>query len=710
MAQQALPNVPNPKTTIYDNLLGVDFRADQTEVERRRSPDMVNMISDLGGNPIKRDGYREIAGSYAGLVMANSEPYAVYTDLSGVEIVPISISSSGTCKITEDTTRQITIPDTFAFDDIEVVFGYQQYIFIMFENGAAKVDVTKYNVTPPEVPYEITGLDTGMMSTSGVGSSSPVCEDIIPLSIIGLAPDATGTAGTILYGKNLMSIYQTYSYAGDGSSATYKIPLYSKMGNWAKVEVMDANGNWIPKTAGTHYNLGTASSVTAATLDGTSTDSFSVVDATITFTAGNIPPTPSSAIAGEDNVRITVAPFNDVDTVKVEGVSPDPKKGYYNENFAKLLGGDAHFLYEGRLFLGVVEKTYYSEVGNPFLIPDNNWFDVDNEVVCYQRMGNNLVVITKDTGKNTIFLASQITASETLGDTQTATFSVKPTNAGVGAITPDVGGVLNDEPMFLSSTGLHGLLTNWASEKYAINRSGRINRKLCKETNLDKAVGCAFNGYYYLAVNTHLYILDGRHKDNTRSGETSYECYYFEGMPSIKSMFVANNRMLFTDENGTYTWNDDLPDTLRYYDNLVLDANGDYVSGTPVSAYWASKFDDDNSPQILKTLKKKGTMVVLVPSAHTGCWVTLVKDGDEFQPLGYQNTSIFSFADVDFGYDDGGNPLFIFSSNAVAYDRFTKKKIKKYKRLQMIVGNSQPEPFALTKVVKTYDVGNYAKR
>lgn len=716
MAQQALPNVPNPKTTIYDNLLGVDFRADQTEVERRRSPDMVNMISDLGGNPVKRDGYRKVGNAYDGLVLANSETYAVYTDLTGVQIVPISISSSGTCEIEEDYTRQITIPDTYAFDDIEAVFGYQQYVFIMFENGAAKVDVTKYNAVSPDVPYEVTGLDTGMMSVGNVGSTAPACESIIPLSIIGLAPDATGTAGTVLYGKNLMSIYQQYSYAGDGSSTTYKIPLYSKMGAWAKVEVMDANGNWETKTAGTHYNLGTASSVTAATLDGTSTDSFSVVDAQVVFTAGNIPPTPSSAIAGEDNVRITVAPFNDVDKIKIGG--SDVIKGYYNENFAKLLGSDAHFMYESRLFLGIGEKTYYSEVANPFLMPDNNWFDVDNEVVCYQRMGSNLVIITGDTGKNTIFIAKQITATDTLGDMQTATFSVQPTNAGVGAITGDVGGVLNDEPMFLASTGLHGLLTNWSSEKYAVNRSGRINRRLCREPNLNTAVGCAFNGYYYLAVNSHIYILDGRHKDSTRSGETSYECYFFDGMPTIKEMYVANNRMLFTDENGTYTWNSDLPDTLRYYDDLVLDNNGEYVSGDAVSAYWSSKFDDDNCPQILKTLKKKGTMVILVPQAHTGCWVTLVKNGDEFQQLPFTASAIFSFSDVDFGYGnpdpdytpEDGEERFIFSSNAVAYDRFTKKKIKKYKRLQIIVGNDKAEPFALTKVVKTYDVGNYAKR
>lgn len=708
MGQQKLPDIPSPRTTIYDNLLGVDFRADQTEVERRRSPNMVNMISDVGGNPIKRDGYRKVAEPYAGLVTAQSKPYGVRRDSTGVVTVPITISNSGRSEIIEDTTKAITIPASMAFGEIKEAVGYQQYVFIMFDNGAAKVDTTKYSGAGYSWSdaVEVTGLGTGMMSTGAIGSTAPVCESIIPLSIIGLKPDATGTAGTVLYGKNLMSIYQTYSYAGDGSTKTYKIPLYSKMGAWAKVEQMDANGNWIPLTSGTDFTLGTASSETAANLKGNGTASFSVVDATVTFTTA--PPTPTSSIAGEDNVRITVAPFNMADKVDVNG--SQVTKGYYNENFKKVFESNAHFFYDARMFLAIVEKTYYSEINNPFLIPDNYWFDVDNEVVAYQRMSNYLVVITKDTGKNTIFLASATKDTSVLGDSMTVSYSVKPTNAGVGAITGNVGGVLNDEPMFLSSTGIYGMLTNWASEKYAVNRSGRVNRRLCKEANLETAVGCAFNGYYYLAINSHIYILDGRHKDNTRSGETSYECYYFENMPDIREMFVADNKMFFTDSEGTYTWNSDLPETLRYYDNLVLDAEGEFVSGTPVSARWASVFDDDNCPQILKTLKKKGTMVVLTPYSHTGCYVTLVKNGDEFQPLGYQNTAIFSFADVSFSSDDDGNGLFVFNSNAVAYDRFTKKKIKKYKRLQIIVGNDRPEPFELTKVVKTYDTGNYAKR
>lgn len=705
MAQQKIPEIPASRTTIYDNLLGVDFRADQTEVERRRSPNMVNMISDLGGNPVKRDGYRKVADAYTAFVAANSETYGVRSDLLGTVVAPVSIGG-GAEAIIEDSTRAITIGTNYGFGDVTGAFGYQNYVFVMFENGMAKVDVTDPDNAKTNA---ITGLEAAMISTGALGASEPIAfgREIIPLSIIGLKPDATGTAGTVLYGKNLMSIYQTYGYAGDGTTKTFKIPLYSKMGAWAKVEVMDSNGNWIEKTLGTDFTIGTASSVQGVTLDGTGHDAFSVVNAQITFTTA--PPTPTSSLAGEDNVHITVAPFNVADKIDIGGT--EYSKGYYNENFVKLFKSKAHFFYGARLFIGISSKTYYSEVGNPFLIPDNYWFEVDNEIVAYQRMGSSLIIATKDSGKNTIFLAQESSnASSVIGDNMTTAFSVKPSSSGVGAITGKVGGVLNDEPMLLSSTGLYGLLTNWASEKYAVNRSGRVNRKMCKEPNLENSVGCAFNGYYYLAINSHMYVLDGRHKDSTRSGETSYECYYFENLPDITDIFIVDNRMFFTDGVNTYTWNSDLPEALRYYDALVLDNDGEFVSGTPVSAHWASKFDDDNSPQILKTLKKKGSMVVLTPAAHTGCYVTLVKNGDEFEELGYQNTAIFSFADVNFGNDGDGNPAFIFSSNAVAYDRFTKKKVKKYKRLQIIVGNDKAEPFALTKVVKTYEMGNYAKR
>ena len=100
---------------------------------------------------------------------------------------------------------------------------------------------------------------------------------------------------------------------------------------------------------------------------------------------------------------------------------------------------------------------------------------------------------------------------------------------------------------------------------------------------------------------------------------------------------------------------------------------------------------------------KKGSMVTLVPHFRSGCEITLAKDGDIFEYLGSFDSDLQSFEYIDFG-------RFTFNTNAVAFDEFTKKKIKKYKRLQIQIENNKAEPFGLTQITKTYTVGNYAKR
>lgn len=55
-----IPAQPSYRHTYYEGLRGADFSRDRTEVKIRRSPDMLNLISDNGGNPIKRRGWRKV--------------------------------------------------------------------------------------------------------------------------------------------------------------------------------------------------------------------------------------------------------------------------------------------------------------------------------------------------------------------------------------------------------------------------------------------------------------------------------------------------------------------------------------------------------------------------------------------------------------------------------------------------------------------------
>ena len=69
MAKRDLPASPKYYATQYDRLKGVDYSCDLTEVSRVRTPTGLNMISDDGGNPIKRSGWRRVADINCGKVL-----------------------------------------------------------------------------------------------------------------------------------------------------------------------------------------------------------------------------------------------------------------------------------------------------------------------------------------------------------------------------------------------------------------------------------------------------------------------------------------------------------------------------------------------------------------------------------------------------------------------------------------------------------------
>ena len=733
MAQLTVPESPKEYATHYHELLGVDYQADQTEVDRRRSPDMVNMISDFGGNPIKRDGYRRVGLGYSALLMVDGIMYGVYATSEVLSVTKLALNGYD---FTE-TDMQSYLGNV---GSVMSAFAYQRNIYILAEKCLARFDTeTK--------AFTVVGVGDGMMSTGVVGSSAPVYEDNIPDTVISLKPDGTG--GATIDDKNLFSIYQRVSYQGDGTSTQYKIPTYTKMGSWFRVEVKDANGDWQEVSA----SAGTAQMMTAWKIDGSGgAPVFPVVSTTITLTSAPSAP----AVTGEDNVRITFAPFS-TEQIDPFNSGVTHYRGYYNATLVNLLSSSAATFQSGRMFIADKYKVYYSDVSDPFSVSDLSWFDVDSEVISFTRSSNYLAILTKDNGRNTIFLAQEATRTVDSSTGQTETyFSVKASNAGIGAIAPKCVATLSDEPMFLSNTGIFGILTNWQSEKYAVNRSSRINRRLCKEPNLETAVGIAYNDYFYLAVNGRMYVLDGRHKESDRAGNKPLEAYYFEGLPAIENMYIVGDRMYFSDGENTYTWNDDLTDLERYYDDAykitvasvkyqIGDSYNDVptgewldeaptpaagevlwyqatydsglveetieeknvgdvkLTGEPVKARWCSTFDDDGAPQRLKTLMKKGSMVTIVPHYRSGCEITLVKDGDVFEYLGSFDSDLQTFEYIDFS-------RFSFNANAVAFDEFTKKKIKKYKRLQIQIENNKAEPFGLTQITKTYIIGNYAKR
>ena len=110
--------------------------------------------------------------------------------------------------------------------------------------------------------------------------------------------------------------------------------------------------------------------------------------------------------------------------------------------------------------------------------------------------------------------------------------------------------------------------------------------------------------------------------------------------------------------------------------------------GVPIDAVWSTIADDDGSPHYFKNLKKKGTMISLLPSSDSGVSVYIKPDSK--------------------------NPIFVGETDAkdyeLPYDFYSKKKVKKYKRLQFICENNVlDDSFGVDQIVKSYTVGNYSK-
>ena len=789
MAQMKMPSEPKMYATQYRTLLGVDFQKDVTDVDKNHSPNMVNMISDLGGNPIKRPGYRVFEEDKTVSTYPNDRFIyfiSIMDKLYGIkkhsgenksEIIVIEVEFADFKVKEKKVVRAIELdtgnnPNATTDIYIRKIFSYKNYMYILTHNAYIRVNVLSGE-------YILSGVGKHMMSQGDVpGMSAPTTSEIIPLTTFSITNPENGTGGESLYGKNLLSIYQMCSYVlsnpNDGSQQTqtkFKIPNYAKITDYVKVEVMDSNGSWVETTdftldegeteygywADTYYRNGKIYTSGYTMLQ------YKIHEPIVTF---KNPPS-WSPVTGQDSVRITFVPFSkEIEEEHNVVHDYDICRGVYNSKLIELIESEVFTVFNTRLFVGVDNKAYYSEPSRMLMVPDNYWLEVDHNIMSFARLNSNLSIITDGTGANTIYVASESTetVNTTTGETETR-YSIKPSNSGIGAINGNCTGTLNDEPLFLSKDGVYGVLTNWLSDKYAVNRSARINRKLCKEPDLKNAVGITWNGYYYIAINGKMYVLDSRHKDSVRRNNTSYECYFFDSMPSIKEMYVVDDVMLFSDGDFIYRWNDDLSEYYKYYDDahmvevvsvlfnssesnkapednwdtrenvnkraitnktvywtkIVYSGKEDEIiprmidekeeptigtvtwTGTPVCCKWCSTFDDDGSPQKLKTLNKKGTMLTVAPYAKSSVELTLIKDGNDVQHLGIYETNLLSFERIDL-------TKFSFKSNAVVSDVFPKKKIKKYKRLQFVLENKRAEPFGITNIVKTYTIGNYAKR
>lgn len=200
---------------------GVDFSTDPTQVADERSPDALNLISDLAGFPEKRLGYRKLWQKDSPV---NGLFYAVLQSGKGYFLAHV-----GDC--------------LYDWEDMDtpICTGMRSERSCGFAHGGCfyLLDGATYRVIRE--------------GEEGLSVASVSEQAFVPTTVIGATPAGAGTAFEAV---NLLTPWRKNSFAGDGSAKVYQLDA-TELDETAVTAVVDgtemteSSGITVDRTAGT---------------------------------------------------------------------------------------------------------------------------------------------------------------------------------------------------------------------------------------------------------------------------------------------------------------------------------------------------------------------------------------------------------------------------------------------------------------------------
>lgn len=519
-------NARNQYRLNVDRFKGLDLANSWVTVDKGRSIDSVNIISDLAGKPVKRTGYET-------LISTNGRINGIHR-LKTAEVEKILVH-------TESTLAEWDMAEN-ALSQLKEGLANERSVSIQYNSKLAIIDGKQMLVLGEfDESYQVKTAEE---------------EAFIPTVLINADSDQSPPGGTEYEGVNFLTPKRYINFVIDTDSESNSFKLYvpeGKLvdGEWLVVEKVNDDGEW--------------SAITPT--------STSYIEGYVVVSKTSVSDVPENV----DNVRIGyyVAPKED-----------DGAEVINKCTVAKLYGVGGN---TNRLFLSgnpdFPNRIFYSELDNFLHFPKQNYLTVGVDasiVVGFSKVSDYLAVHKEDNGQD----ASIFLISGSLDYNSKAVFAVKSGINSNGAISKYAFCDFFGEPLYLTKNGVYAITTQEITfEKYAENRSFYINPELC-EFDLSGACAIEYNNYYYLSVGGGVvYAADGRQKvyeSNAPMSSFQYEWYKLDNIPA-RVWWEYEGDLYFGTDNG------EIKRFFKANEHTVT-MNGYKDDNAAVKCYWCTPF------------------------------------------------------------------------------------------------------------------------
>ena len=668
------------------NFKGVDLTSVESEVDKNRSPDSINMVASLNGLIEKRGGFKlhkqtsktgEFKNFYRFHMVAKGNHmgtyyqheididfihvgttiyWSVYSPYEGYFWSEIFNEGSFTSYL-----RTLDMVDPSECNDVYYApLGIEnlgdtilQKIYF-FGNGIDSI--ISVNCFLPTGEVYVTADDvirhayipTTVIASDPQGGGESF-EDISYLTWC-RKNSFLGTAGTTQYklaDKNLMAVNSRYSTPQNGT---------------VKAEILQTDGTWSTITEGFGLTVNRTTGVVT----------FSVAPG-------------ESPVTGMDNVIITYAKNNWSGCFGIRDNIAGTDTFYgsifsLTSNYA-LFGTNGQSTYLFVAFENIDRyinlDTLYSPQLSYSYIGSNK-----TRIKGYTNMGSYLLIHKEESDEEpTIYLRSiSIDADDNV------IFPLSNGSKGIGAIAKKSFQYLRGVPLFLADDGIYMVeSTDIMYEQNVSNVSHYISNEIknIPKYALEKAMSITYDGKYMLVVNSYLtyptriYVADSKQISQNRDakGRMQYEWYVWEvpfdidHLVTVPDFVLGKDDLFFCLTNGII---------LKYDDGVHFDYLT--VSTTqPVAAHWTTPvtfFSDSTHKKSLKNvwIKLKRYFVSGVSVSY--------KVGNEVKDIGYKGIT---------NVTDSTPEVVV-----------TNRVEKQFMSIQLIFKNDKSEPFGLIEIVSKF--------